>query len=112
MLANAQSPNQTAASTPGIATTANRMRCASFERPRSRGGPLASVIPCGRRSGDDLSEAPLAALILQDRGEQIAAGEIGPHDGNDVQLGVRQLPEHEIRDALLAGGADQQVRIG
>src|SRR5688572_28473476 len=118
MLASAQSPNHTAARTTGIATSANRVRCARFERPRCaegtlwRGGVLASVMMGDRRSGGDLSEAPLAALKLQDSGEQIAAREVGPHHGNDVQLRVRELPEHEVRDALLAGGANQQVRVG
>src|SRR5688572_22595673 len=92
MPASAQSPNHTAPSTIGIAMIANSVRCARFERPRrSRGGALASVMVRAGPSGGNLSEAPLAALILEDRGEEIAAREVGPHHGNDVKLRVRQL---------------------
>src|SRR5687767_14714356 len=112
MPASAQSPNHTAPSTTGIATSANRMRCARFDRPRrSRALTPASVTIADCWSGGDFSKASLAALILQDRSEEITAREVRPQDGYDVQLGVRELPEHEVRDALLSRRANQEVGV-
>src|SRR5688572_11889656 len=113
MLASAQSPSHAAPSTTGIATSANRMRCARFDRPRrSLALTLASVTIADCWSDCDFSKASLAALILQDRREEITAREVRPQDGYDVQLGVRELPEHEVRDALLSGRANQEIGIG
>src|SRR5687767_6931174 len=113
MPASAQSPNHTAPSTTGIAKSANRMRCARFDRPRRSLAPTpASVTIADRWSGRDFSKASLAALILQDRREEITAREVRPQDGYDVQLGIRELPEHEVRDALLSRRANQEIGIG
>src|SRR5690554_6312657 len=38
--------------------------------------------------------------------------EIGPEHPREVKLRVGQLPQQEVTDALLAGGADKQVRHG
>jgi hypothetical protein len=43
--------------------------------------------------------------------KQVSAGSPAERLGN-IQLGVGDLPEQEIADAHLAGGADEQVRIG
>ena len=40
------------------------------------------------------------------------APEIRPQHGRDVELRIGQLPQHEVADALLTGGTDQQVGIG
>ncbi len=40
------------------------------------------------------------------------AVEIGPQTSGEVELGVGQLPEQEVADALLAAGADEQIRLG
>src|SRR6266550_1142426 len=53
--------------------------------------------------------AALARLEVDDGLEQVAAAEIGPEHFGDVNLGVRDLPQQEIRDAQLAAGADQKV---
>src|SRR5918996_5288639 len=112
MPARAQSPNHTAPSTTGIAPIAKRTRCAKFDSPRrSRALALASVMIAECWSGGDLSEPPLAALVLQDRREQIAPREVRPHDGDDVQLRVRELPEHEVRNAVLPGRTDKEIGI-
>src|SRR5690349_15886407 len=37
--------------------------------------------------------------------------EIGPQRLADVQLGVGQIPQQEIADAVIATGADEQIRI-
>jgi hypothetical protein len=38
--------------------------------------------------------------------------EVGPVDRQEHELGVGHLPQHEIGQALLAAGADQQIGIG
>ena len=37
--------------------------------------------------------------------------EVGPERVGEHELGVRRLPEHEVRDPPLTGGADQQVDV-
>ena len=37
--------------------------------------------------------------------------EVGPERVHEHELGVRGLPEEEVRDALLAGGADDEVGV-
>jgi hypothetical protein len=39
-------------------------------------------------------------------------GEVRPQDVGGPHLRVRDLPQQEVRDAQLAAGADEQVRIG
>ena len=38
--------------------------------------------------------------------------EVGPEAVGDEDLGVGDLPEQEVRDALLARGADDEVGVG
>src|SRR3569832_1995488 len=58
------------------------------------------------------AEAAVAVLeILDGRGEMLFA-EVGPEDGSHEQLGIGGLPEKEVGDAHLAGGADHQVEFG
>src|ERR1700693_3192266 len=55
--------------------------------------------------------AALARLEVDDGLEEMAAPEVGPQDLVHVDLGVRDLPQEEIRHAQFAAGADQQVGI-
>src|SRR5579859_5721969 len=64
------------------------------------------------RVGRHRAEAPLARLIGGDRTEQIALAEVGPQRVGEIELGVGELVQEEVRDAKFAGGADHQVRIG
>src|SRR5687768_17551780 len=57
------------------------------------------------------TEAPLAAAVGCDRRIQRRAVEIGPERVGEVQLGVRELPQQEVADALLAPGADEEVGL-
>src|SRR5512134_2921997 len=46
---------------------------------------------------------PTGALLeVADRLEERLAREVRPEDGREPQLGVRDLPQQEVRDALLA----------
>src|SRR5882762_9679127 len=55
--------------------------------------------------------AAFARLEIDDRFEKVAPPEIGPQDLVDVNLGVRDLPQQEIRYPQLAAGADQQIGV-
>src|SRR4029450_6332554 len=96
-------PSQIAASSNGPRTTADRMRST---RPRCR---------CKRPTGASAADAaisPLTPTELGDRLLQMVLAEIRPQRVDEHQLGIGTLPEQEIADALLAAGADQQVRVG
>jgi len=60
----------------------------------------------------DRAEAPIAALVLPDRGEEVGAAKVGPEDVGEDQLGVGELPQQEVRDPILAGGSHQHVGVG
>src|SRR5580704_273507 len=57
------------------------------------------------------TEAALAALVGCDGFEEMEAVEVGPEAIGDEDLGVCNLPEEKVGDALLAGGADDEVRV-
>src|SRR5204862_6472993 len=57
------------------------------------------------------TEAALASLERRHGLERVALPEIGPQRVGDPQLGVRELPEHEVREPHLAARPDQEIRI-
>src|SRR2546428_1318458 len=59
-----------------------------------------------------LPEAALALLIPRDRRIELPGVEIRPQRRGKVQLGISKLPKQEIADALLATGANEQIRFG
>src|SRR5467141_2019697 len=59
-----------------------------------------------------LPEAALALLIPSDRRIELPGVEIRPQRRGEVQLGISKLPKQEIADALLATGANEQIRFG
>src|ERR1700730_15503784 len=96
-------PNQIAASRSGPRMTADRIR---RSRPRCRSS---------RHTGASAANAaitPLAPAELGDRLFQVLLAEVRLQRVDEHQLGVGTLPQHEIADALLAAGADQQVGVG
>ena len=58
------------------------------------------------------AEASPAARVLLERAAQVARVEVRPEPVDEDELRVRELPEHEVRDAQLAARADQQVGVG
>ena len=60
----------------------------------------------------EATEAAFAALVVGDGFEEMEAVEVGPEAVGDEDLGVGDLPEEEVGDALLAGGADDEVGVG
>src|ERR687888_1721186 len=58
------------------------------------------------------AEAPIAALVVGDGAIEVGGPEVRPERGRHPQLGVGDLPQQEVRDAHLAAGPDQQIRVG
>src|SRR5438094_56489 len=56
-------------------------------------------------------EAALAVAIPSDRRVELLGVEIRPQRRGEIQLGIRKLPKQEITDALLASGANEQIRF-
>src|SRR6266571_5782962 len=57
-------------------------------------------------------EAALALLVPSDRRVELLGVEVRPQRRGEIQLGIGKLPEQEITDALLATGANEQIRFG
>src|SRR5689334_20796813 len=56
-------------------------------------------------------ETALARAVGTDRRIERGGVEIGPQRVGEIKLGVGQLPEQEVADALLAAGADEQIGL-
>src|SRR5689334_11968416 len=113
--------------TSAIAST-NRPHTAGDERnsmPRTTGSSATAVTTrvsstlsslLGGLRGVELlagaAEAALAALVRRDRLAEGLGAEVGPERVGEVELGVRELPQQEVGDALLAAGADEEVWLG
>lgn len=113
-----------------VASTAmSPMTTVSGHPPRARmrmtrGIPTAATASLRPRSPEDIrtcfllsrarhpSKPSLTLLIIENRCKKVLAREIGPENGRDVDFGIRQLPEHEIADAHLAGGPNQEIGVG
>src|SRR4051812_40688005 len=81
---------------------------------RTRVRSTLSGLLGGLRGGELLAGAPEAALAVLVRGDRFAEGlgaEIGPQRVGEIELGVRELPQQEVGDALLAARADEQVGL-
>jgi len=59
----------------------------------------------------EAAEAAFALLVVVDGLKEMDAAEVGPEAVSDKDLGVSDLPEEEVGDALLAGGADDEIRV-
>src|SRR5919108_5564539 len=68
----------------------------------------------GLAFGQLLAGAAEPALAPRVRGDGLVQGfgaEVGPERIGEVELGVRELPEEEVGDALLAARADEEVGL-
>src|SRR5687768_11580399 len=101
--------------TTGRIATAVRTRVLSTEDAIARREGRASARLREGLGGHELlagaAEASLAAAIGGEGLLQRGGAEIGPQGVGEVELGVRELPEQEVGDALLAAGADEEVRL-
>src|ERR1022692_5193216 len=82
--------------------------------PASPGPETGSASTTGSGSGlrDQAAEPALALLVFADRRLERGAVEIGPIGRHEHQFAVSRLPEQEIRQPLLAAGADDEIGIG
>src|SRR5438552_1076899 len=55
--------------------------------------------------------APLAAAVRSDGLVERRGVEVGPQRLGEVELAIRELPQQEVADALLAAGADEEIRL-
>src|SRR4051794_30348165 len=89
-------------------------------RPSSAPARRSGAVPAGAslrpaisaRAKARAAEAAVARGVFLDRGPERAVVEVGPEVGQEDELGVSRLPEQEVRDALLAGGPDDEIGIG
>src|SRR4051794_11739283 len=58
------------------------------------------------------AESTAAVRIVLDRGAKLVRTEVGPERVDEHELGIRRLPEKEVRDAQLARRPDHEVGIG
>src|SRR5262245_55713310 len=58
------------------------------------------------------AEATITGRVRQAGLPEMPAVEIGPGRVDEHQLGIGRLPQQEVRSALLARGADEQVDVG
>src|SRR5271163_1730810 len=111
--ATATLPIATAAATRGQRSGPNRCGADPVAGPSS----LAVMpIPSRRRLDggrlDESAEPTLARRILIERGDESRVVEIRPQDRQEDEFGIGRLPEQEIRQPHLAGGADYEIGIG
>src|ERR1700716_210376 len=103
-----------AASTRAISTAAVAMRVGMLDRRATTTGgwsAFASATSIGNllRPRPESAHAP---LVGGERLVEVRAAEIGPERLGAVELRVGRLPEQEVAEPHLAGGADNQVRVG
>src|SRR6478736_10176492 len=65
-----------------------------------------------RGGGASAAEAAVAVRVVAQRPQEVDLAEGGPEDLAEVVLRMGALPEHEAGEALLAAGADDEVRVG
>src|SRR5947207_4768299 len=62
--------------------------------------------------GSPAAEAAASAGVGGEGVLELAPAEVRPERLDEDELRVGELPEQEVRDPELPGGADQQVRVG
>src|SRR5262249_58334364 len=65
-----------------------------------------------KESGSPAAESPLAGRVLDQSCSQVVLAEVRPRLLDEDELRVRELPEQEVRDPLIARRTDQQIGIG
>src|SRR5262249_20859982 len=81
-------------------------------RPRSAPACAATRSPRGAHRRRTLAEAPLTAGEEGQRLLEVGGREVRPQALGEIELGVRQLPEKKIADAVLATGTDVEGGVG
>src|ERR687889_488401 len=82
--------------------------------PRIIGARIRAVMKRTRSTALGLlysAAAPVAAREGSDGSAELLGGEVRPERIRDVELGVGNLPEQEVRDPQLPAGADHEVHL-
>ena len=93
-------------------------RCAAQIAGPPAAQPAVSLAGLGAGHGsgsglrDQAAEPAFAPAIFGDRAFERGAVEVGPVGRNEHQFAVGRLPEQEVRQPLLAAGADDQIGVG
>src|SRR6187551_3630252 len=100
---------------PTTTASANSHHPPSQSSPTTAGRPTTATMIRDQKLLIELAsssaEAALAAGVLLERGVQVAFLEVRPEPVHEDELRVGELPEEEVRDPLLAGRPDEQVRL-
>ena len=96
-------------------------RAAPGRRPAARRGRARRAVPTREARLLAKGDAQTGAMppylrsrfwIVGHGAQEVLAAEVGPQDVGDPDLGVRDLPQQEVRDPQLAARADEQVGVG
>ena len=88
-----------------------RFELAVGEAPCHRQSPIQTAAACGLSAIWKIRSA-LALAEVGDGAGKVGAVEVRPHALGEPQFGESAFPEQEVRQALVAAGADQQIDIG
>src|SRR6266704_6791101 len=66
---------------------------------------------CRRSTGESLTEAPLPHLVRPHGAEEVDLPEARPIYVDEIQFGIGELPQEEVRDPLLSARPEHEVRI-
>src|SRR5665213_2895629 len=105
--ANGQPPTYAASSAIGASTTADKMR-------KARLFEVTGTLSATSGSGlcDKSAEPAFTLTVFEDRRFERGPVEVRPIGWHEYQFAIGRLPEQEIRQPLLAAGADNQIGIG
>src|SRR5438045_1022508 len=84
------------------------MRSAGLLPVSARRGPS---LRCGARPPSAGSEPPAARVVLLERGAQVILRKVGPERLREHELGVRALPQQEVRRADFAARSYQEIGV-
>src|SRR5919204_232454 len=104
------------ASIAATAASAKSHQPPRYTIPSTSGRPIAATstrevrLDIGRLRSAAAEATPSTRIVL-DCGAQVVAAEVGPELFHEDKLGIRKLPQEEIRDPELTRCADQQVGV-
>src|SRR5690349_274558 len=90
----------------GPGTASNQLRPAGRNPPE-----VARIVGSSGIVAVSAAEPTLPLRIRTQRAQEVDLAEVGPQRVAEVELRVRTLPKQEPTESLLAGGADDQVRV-
>src|SRR4051794_21779418 len=80
-------------------------------RARRIGGASTAALRARSRSIRSATEPALAGRVFGEGEIEVGGPEVGPQGLGDDELSVGRLPDQEVREPVLATGADHQVGV-